>query len=106
MIKSLGPDTVSAYCSYSSHERAQSAANWIADNDHNFVSLARSKRAVIAVVKMADGSAVIFGGLMSVGHITRLYQSVLNTVKPDQSILAIPDGQGQRTDRPWWRFWA
>jgi hypothetical protein len=99
MIKSLGPDAVSAYCSYTSHEQAQSAANWIADHDKEFVSLARSKRAVIAVVNMADGTAVIFGGLMSVDHITRLYQSVLNIARPDKSVLAIPEVKPRPTAR-------
>lgn len=100
-IKALGPDSVCAYCQYAqglehidplqSHKRAQSAANHILDSDPEFLSLARSGKALIKVIDVADGSTLIFGGLLSVTHATRIYKSVVATNKPDHSELALPE---------------
>ena len=49
---------------------------------------------------MADGTAVIFGGLLSVDHMKRLYQGLLNAIRPDHSELALPELTGAKVEAP------
>ncbi len=119
MIKALGPSTVAAYCEYESYDRAKDAAGWLTENDADFLSLAESRRAIVATVKMRDGAVLIFGGLLSSGHISRTYEALLNAVRPVKSSLAIaplsasgsrgaPDemmDSGREAGRKWWQVW-
>lgn len=91
MIKAIDPQAKCAYLSCKTKEEAWRAARWIQDNNPEIVSLILEKKALIGVVPLIDATWVVFGGKMSLDHITEIYRKVLNEVNPIHSGLAFPE---------------
>lgn len=76
-IKALGSGVRYGAYIFPNLERAQSAAYAIADNDSEFVALARTKRAYISTVNAEGGAMLIIGGLVSQSHFDGLHRMIM-----------------------------